>query len=139
MNRELFKKIDDMITLTPTRLDMESWENQPADRTECGTTRCIAGWAVYETTGQPLYVIDDDGLVRQHPSLTTLAERLGTAISGKGTEFQEVNISALAVKLLDLPRSHRALFYSEDDIAAAYVKAVAEGRDDDAARLLDLA
>lgn len=138
MNRELFKKIDDRITLTPARLDMESWETQPADRTECGTTRCIAGWAIYETTGQPLYVTDERGAIRQHPSLVALAERLGTVIWGKGTDVQEVNIPALAMKLLDLPRAHRHLFYTDDDIAVAYVKAVVEGRNIDAERLLDL-
>jgi hypothetical protein len=44
MNRELFKKIDDIITSDPTRLDMGSWEDSTP---ECGTTRCIAGWAVH--------------------------------------------------------------------------------------------
>ena len=132
MNRELFKKIHDIITPTPDKLDMGSWEG------ECGTTRCVAGWAIYLTTGQPVYVTDERGNIRQHPSLATLAERLETVIWDKGGEFQEVNVPQLAAKLLDLPHGHRALFYVEDEVALAYVKAVVEDRRADAERLLDL-
>lgn len=138
MNRELFKKIDDIITPDPAKLDMGSWEEW-ADDPECSTTRCIGGWAVTLTTGKPLYVRTEAGLYRQHPSVIELARRLGTTVWGLAEgSYEEANIPKLAARLLDIPSSHRTLFYSEDEVGAAYVKAVAEGRDADAGRLLDL-
>jgi hypothetical protein len=135
MNRELFKKIDDIITPDPDKLDMGSWEEWD-DNPECSTTRCIAGWAITLTTGQPLYVRTEEGLYRQHPSVIELARRLGTTVWRYQAGFDEVNIPKLAAKLLDIPSSHRHLFYSEDEVGAAYVKAAAEGREDDAERVL---
>lgn len=136
MNRELFKKIDDIITPDPAKLDMGSWEDSTP---ECGTTRCIGGWAITLTTGEPLYVRTEVGLYRQHPSVIELARRLGTTVWGLAEgSYEEANIPKLAARLLDIPSSHRTLFYSEDEVGAAYVKAVAEGRDADAGRLLDL-
>lgn len=136
MNRELFKKIDDIITPDPAKLDMGSWEDSTP---ECGTTRCIGGWAITLTTGEPLYVRTEGGLYRQHPSVIELAKRLRTPVWGAAEGHgEEANIPKLAAKLLDIPRSHQQFFFSEDEVGAAYVKAAAEGREDDVHRLMDL-
>lgn len=42
MNRELFEKVKAKILAVPDQFDMGDWE----DEGECGTTRCIAGWAL---------------------------------------------------------------------------------------------
>lgn len=45
-NRELFQKIHDQITQNPETHDQNSWESF------CGTTRCVAGWAVHFSNGE---------------------------------------------------------------------------------------
>ncbi len=45
-NRELFQKIHDQITGHPETHNQDSWESL------CGTTRCVAGWAVHFTNGE---------------------------------------------------------------------------------------
>lgn len=61
VNRELAQKVLDQINRDPQSLDMNSWEDwayvgdeyydpeagEYALRTECGTTRCGAGWAIH--------------------------------------------------------------------------------------------
>lgn len=60
-NRELAQKVLDQINRDPQSFDMNSWEDwappgtpyydpeagEYALRTECGTTRCGAGWAIH--------------------------------------------------------------------------------------------
>lgn len=43
MNRELFEKIHVQATDHPETFDRNSWESS------CGTTRCLAGWAIHFT------------------------------------------------------------------------------------------
>lgn len=55
-NIELLTKIRDLVKLAPQKLDMDYWSAIPFDvvelddgsqaRVSCGTTQCIAGWAV---------------------------------------------------------------------------------------------
>ncbi len=45
MNTELLREIQKAILDTPTRFDMSDWI-QKADESPCGTTACIAGYAV---------------------------------------------------------------------------------------------
>lgn len=53
VNVNLFRKIDRVFTGYPEQHDQGSWESV------CGTTRCVAGWAIYIATGgQPLYNTD---------------------------------------------------------------------------------
>jgi hypothetical protein len=46
INTELFQKIYDQITLHPEQHDQAGFEYRDEYRDECGTIRCIAGWAV---------------------------------------------------------------------------------------------
>lgn len=56
MNVELFRRIEAIVRTSPNLLDMLHWEGQP---NPCGTTRCIAGWAVALTVDGPVYKSDD--------------------------------------------------------------------------------
>jgi hypothetical protein len=42
-NEQLFRDVADAIEAEPERYDQAEWERE----TECGTTRCIAGWAAW--------------------------------------------------------------------------------------------
>lgn len=50
LNVPLFQKVADKIRETPHLLNMHSFVNPYSD---CGTTRCIAGWACYLTEPNP--------------------------------------------------------------------------------------
>src|SRR3546814_4173457 len=72
LNTELFAKIYDIITDgdgVPRRqtFSMDTWEHS------CGTSRCVAGWAVHLETGQPLFERDGGA----HRSTLDLAQELG--------------------------------------------------------------
>lgn len=113
MNRELFQKIDKVFTEHPEWHDQSSWESR------CGTTRCVAGWAIHLTTGKPLYTAPD-GATR-HPSVSAMARRLGLPA--------RVSLSDLGAELLGLDdRERYALFhYADNDEAREVVAAGAAG------------
>lgn len=50
-NIELFRRVEEQLDLHPELHDQDSWEGSG----ECGTTRCVAGWAIYLATGANLY------------------------------------------------------------------------------------
>ncbi len=126
MNTELFKQIDDIIApagqIDYSRFGMGTWES-------CGTTRCLAGWAIYLTTGQPLW--NRDG-IRQSDATLALAREHGAKMYSDG----EADFETLAGKLLGLAPQERALFYLENDLAAEFAHLAAQGRHDDARRAL---
>lgn len=121
MNTELFKKIHEVISVQPGKFDMEYWEDRDADG-GCGTTRCVAGWAIYLTTNRSL--TDDSGARSQ--STYDLADRLGV----------RAEYDILGAKLLDLPPQAVELFYVSDDRAREFVRLAAWGQDDAALGLL---
>jgi hypothetical protein len=53
LNTELFKKIHEVVSANPQRHDQATWEGQSVG--DCGTTRCVAGWAVHLATGQKVF------------------------------------------------------------------------------------
>jgi hypothetical protein len=117
VNTELFQKVDESVQLG--LLGMHAWEANPA----CGTTRCMAGWAIHHTTGQPLYTRDAE----QHPSVWTLAASLGVPDS----------FEILAAKLLGLTAQEASeVFYLTDREGAEFIRLAAQGRDDEARALL---
>lgn len=127
MNTELFKKINDVVSVDPYgRLDMSIWEDET-----CGTTRCVAGWAISLTTGQPLTITGPGG-VRQHPSVLELAARLGVAVTTDGHGRSWASFESLAAKLLHLASADRDLFYSSGDTALEFVALAATGADGEA-------
>lgn len=126
MNTELFKQIDDIIApagqIDYDRFDMGSWER-------CGTTRCLAGWAIHLTTGQPLW---HSGGTRQSDATLELAREHGT----KMFNDDEADFETLAGKLLGLAPQERILFYLEDELAAEFTHLAAQGKHDEARRVL---
>lgn len=118
MNRELFKQIYDIIKVNPkASLNMSEWES-------CGTTRCVAGWAIHLTTGKPLYARGN-----YDPSVVELARSLDVA----------ADIEVIGASLLELDTTETNLFYSDEGTALEFVKLASEGKSDEArASLLDV-
>lgn len=124
MNRELFKKIHEVISADPERLHMSTWESPRDSLSEaaCGTTRCIAGWAVALETGTSVFN-ELGGLTSES---LALAERLGVARE----------VSVIAAELLDLSVAEAQVFYTSDETGAEFVRLVAEGKELAARELL---
>lgn len=127
-NVELFRRINEVISARPEEHDQTTWEMRSP---ECGTVRCVAGWAIFLTTGANLYArpapLDlDDGETTLSPQVRELAGELGVPPS----------VPAVARELLGLTRDEAAsLFYSaEDDEARTLVYHIAAGRTDEARR-----
>lgn len=133
LNRELFRKVEEYIrpdsdeglrSWNPLAFDMGVWENGPkrdVDGELCGTTRCVAGWAVYATLGQPLYssgTVDVvDPACGLSPAFQELAAELGV----------QADIGIVASTLLGLPREMQGLFYTYEELAAEFVHRTARG------------
>lgn len=135
MNIELFGKIDEVISPRPGRIDslafnMDSWED---DSYSCGTTRCVAGWAIYFATGEAS-VYDRSG--RHSNSVLELAGSLGTWLYDTDDAY-EADLEDLAAKLLGLSRQERRLFYTSEEVAAEFVHLAAQGKLDEAREVLD--
>lgn len=105
LNLPLFQKVYDQITSQPETFDMESWESDDEYEDSCGTTRCVAGWALYFHEGQRVF----DYNYPEEPVST----------------FQDCDdhtVPARACKALGLTRSEGAnLWYAREDEALAMV------------------
>lgn len=97
VNVDLFQKIDRELTGHPEQHDQSSWES------DCGTTRCVAGWAIHLVIGrQSLYHPSGLGWSDAHYQLH---EQLGVPMSMHGP-------GSLAAKLLGLSvREAEILFH----------------------------
>lgn len=124
MNQELFKKVHDVISATPRDLEMSTWE-EPEN--QCGTTRCVAGWAIFLTTGKPLYT-PESNYMRMDPSVLELA---GPTV----TRDQDVKFEQIGADLLDLQFNECWLFYADSGIAREFVRLASEGKFDEARAL----
>lgn len=60
-NNALLRKVGDVIAAEPHRYDQAEWFN---DENECGTTACVAGWAVLLHDGD--VPRDPHGYVHEH-------------------------------------------------------------------------
>ena len=124
LNREAFQKIHQVISVQPKRLVMSSWEDED-EFSECGTTRCVAGWAVHFNVdgGGPSDEVKE--LARNHGldfddfSTASLFEQLGANLLGLST------------------REARTVFYLPNDVARALVRLAARGDDVGFENLLD--
>lgn len=123
MNRELFQRIDEIIRvgdeIRHDKFYMNSWESG------CGTARCVAGWAIHLTTGEPVFGPD------HHLSRATVAlvEQLGV----------RKDCAELGGKLLGMERSDSWLFYTDEETAAEFVRLAAAGEEEAARALRDFA
>lgn len=104
INRELFQKIHDQITMEPETHWQGTWES------DCGSTRCVAGWAIHFATDREDVL---DGL-----------EALGA-----GAAF--FNVPLIAERLLGLTSNESlGLFYAQNSQAAELVELYAlKGRE----------
>lgn len=120
MNTELFRRVLEVIEAEPQGFAMDSWEgSSPA--AECNTTRCLAGWAIHLTTGEPLYRDFPGG--GRHPSVVALARQERTSDS-----FEDLGAALLGLRGQDT----QAFFLDEDD-ALEFIRLAASG-DSEAAR-----
>lgn len=130
MNTELFRKINEVIApagvIAWDVFNMGTWEGVNAS---CGTTRCVAGWAIHLTTGQPLFADE----FKMHSSVTDLADRVGARRYAEGM----VDFEDLAAGLLGLGIYERSLFYADEETASEFVALAAEGREDEAREVLE--
>jgi hypothetical protein len=137
-NTELFRKIHEIISADPMKLEMSNWERRPIDAYRdpdttleqdlCGTTRCVAGWAVALTTGTPLFV-GFSGV--RHPAVKELFRAHGLTFDD---DFVDLGAELLGLDKTDAYR----LFFSSDLRAATVVGLFAEGQDEEALSYLNV-
>lgn len=124
LNREAFQKVWGHIKDAPESLQMESWEGEES---ECGTTRCVAGWAIYDVIQEPLWGRD----LYPNPKMA----KLGKEITGKYTG----DPLPLAAHLLGMDRSDASTLFlgADNDQATDFVRLAAEGREEEAMDILN--
>jgi len=119
VNIELFKKVKIQVDTEEASLDMANWEAQGDP--VCGTTRCLAGWAVNLTTGAPLYTWRKregwSEIVDLSPETTALADA------------HELNhdIPQIAGHLLGLTAHEENVFYMDEGAVFEFIDLVASG------------
>lgn len=113
---ERFKKIEQHIKHEGggpdfNTFNMASWESEEV----CGTTRCVAGWAIHDEINAPLYLGNGGEWSRE---ILELTDRLGL----KMPDFE-----AMGAKLLGLPPDMVGIFYANEDTAYEFVRRAARG------------
>jgi hypothetical protein len=129
LNREAFQKIHEVISVQPERLVMSTWEDDEAPES-CGTTRCVAGWAVhFAVGGAPLFA---DG--EPSDKVRSLARDHGIHPGDYDTStlFEVLGANLLGLSI----REGRMLFYLSSNTAGELVRRAAEGDDAGFERLL---
>jgi hypothetical protein len=130
VNREMFAEIDKLITAFPELHRQNYWQEDDTEATgSCGTTRCVAGWAVWLKAKEM-------GLVtrkRDYVALDVLyavAEHLGiNTKDGYGARYgQDRMYMTVGARLLGLnkDKAHALFMNMSDDLVAARVKSYAE-------------
>lgn len=79
MNIQRLQRIAAIELAQPDSFDMASWETP----TGCGTTRCIAGWAIYDEIGGPIWDRNDG----YTPEFLAFMREKDPAGGGEITEF----------------------------------------------------
>lgn len=124
-NIELLTKVRDLVKNEPAKLDMSLWGAVSADlvefnggykaRVSCGTTACVAGWAV-QLAGDKL-LIDEDHYDDDYPKLGSEDEyekvfTVGQSVAKNG---RILDIEERARKLLGLTEDEtNVLFFAPD-------------------------
>jgi hypothetical protein len=132
VNQKMFAEIHELITEFPELHEQNNWETDPVHTGNCGTTRCIAGWAAWIGAR-------DHGLLSRKRQMTALPVREALAarlnLSREDTEdswyYSGCHLSDHALlggKLLGLDDDQAySLFHDlNDNRAAARVKSYAE-------------
>lgn len=131
-NVELLTKVRDLIKTEPAKLDMGLWGTMPTDvikfkngfaKVSCGTTACIAGWAV-QLSGDQLLVREEDLCTGWETDETIDVEH---CVARNGRSFL---IDDRAQKLLGLTADEaEALFMCTDSQAVEYLDLLISGGD----------
>lgn len=120
-NAELFAKIRDVIKASPEGHEQSTFESE----TSCGTTRCVAGWAIYLETGVPVFMSDSSIVLS--PEARALELRLGLV---RGDFENDVDmVHAIARELLGLSeqQAHQLFYRFSNQGALELVERYAEG------------
>lgn len=122
LNIPLFQKIHAQITRDPSSHYQGSWET-------CGTSRCIAGWAVHFEAHGDVYEYNDSGRA------TGWSTQVQTLFDSRDDLEDWWSVSRLGMHLLGLTVDQASrLFYADEyDAAEAVRLAAEEGPDEFAA------
>lgn len=134
-NTELFKLIHQQVEAEIASLSMSAWEwdwdenRIDADKPACGTTRCVAGWGIFFTTGAPVYNSNAGSWYsRETKALAAQLKLPGN--SGESTIGRRVLGLEIAVS--------SSLFYETNAIARQFIALAAVERHEEALAVLDL-
>lgn len=119
-NAELFAKIRDIIRDNPEQHDQSTFEDDA-----CGTTRCVAGWAIYLEAGAPLFTSDPG--VCLTPEVKALEERLGLVRGGFEDDLDMVPVIAQKLLGLNDQQAHQLFYRMNNRRALELVERYAEG------------
>ncbi|BCP41489.1 hypothetical protein MINTMi27_15820 [Mycobacterium intracellulare] len=132
-NIELLTKVRDLIEADQKLLDMSLWARIPFDsvdtsegpiKVECGTTGCIAGWAVQQA-GDKLFVQSED----RHLDYDT-GEAFYSVSHSVAKNGRVCDIEVRARKLLGLTRDEADyLFFVENNQVVDLLSALIDGKD----------
>jgi hypothetical protein len=124
LNTELFKKIHEVVSANPQRHDQATWEGQSVG--DCGTTRCVAGWAVHLATGQKVFRWES-GVpnVLLSGATVRLAREHGIPAESGDDPGVVPKVASKMLGLTDVEAEY--LFYADDDRAREIVAAAAAG------------
>lgn len=133
MNRELFQKIHDVISIQDSWVhNQQTWESQRSvPQGGCGTTRCVAGWAIHLMTDAPVFIHDPavSPPARLSPELVELARTRGVSVDSDhpGEDFDLIPF--LARDLLDLTEkeAYTLFFVADTPEARTAVRMAARG------------
>ena len=131
-NVELLTRVRDLIETEPDKLDMGLWGTIPTDvikfkngfaKVSCGTTACIAGWAV-QLSGDQLLVNEHDLCTGWQEDGSTEVEY---CVARNGRQFL---IDDRAQKLLGITAyESEVLFMCDDSQAVGYLDKLIAGKD----------
>jgi hypothetical protein len=129
-NQEMFRKIDGVLTLFPELHHQTFWQATAEQANRCGTTRCVAGWAVW-------FKAKEMGLLSRKRDwvedevLMMVGREIGLGVDlcayGRGTAYAE-----LGAALLDLDEDEADdLFqdFNNDRVAARVASYAKTGED----------
>lgn len=132
VNQKMFAEIHELITEFPELHRQSAWETDPQETVDCGTTRCVAGWAVWLAAREHGLLSRKreftDGTVRQE-----LADLLGVTAQDIEddwylSEYGPTGYPVLGAKVLGLDgeQAYNLFHDFNNERVAARVKSYAE-------------
>lgn len=127
INTEMFQRIEQIIRINPEQHSQKFFEMAEADvwlsEPHCGTTRCIAGWAIHlwgadnGITNAPIEVISKE-YAEQHDTHRLIKEHYADDPYGMGGT-DRMDAEVIASHILGIPLSDgQLLFFDMDDRSA---------------------